>query len=188
MTNFSWFSVSRDEWRCNFGGRWELERPLKHFQNCWNFVFCNDFPYENFLAGGRWKFQKLVFWGRVIWMTPNSKPIVNGIALSSSVTRKGCPSPAWPATDTASKLTGTGWHKTYRSATPNTTFSTFHATTFNVNRQQQHSGSHRHQQITEIKTFVDKTIGFTQNTSCCSRRCIIIIFFKPKNTRRWNKK
>jgi len=56
MAIFSWFS--RDD--AIFGA---VEGPLKHFQNCWNFVLCNDFPYGNILAGGSWTFQKLIFFG-----------------------------------------------------------------------------------------------------------------------------
>ena len=56
MAIFSWFS-------CNNAIFGAFEGPLKLLQNCLNFELCNNIPYGNFLAGGSWKFQKLVFFG-----------------------------------------------------------------------------------------------------------------------------
>ena len=40
-----------------------FEGPLKHFHNFLIFVLCNNLPSGNFLAGGSWNIQKLLFLG-----------------------------------------------------------------------------------------------------------------------------
>jgi len=38
---------------------WRSGKNLKHFQNSLNMLFCNNFPYENFLGDGRLYLSKV---------------------------------------------------------------------------------------------------------------------------------